>query len=165
MNGFEKYIQKHYVPKGDAHNFVLLTGGRVNILDKPLFLEKYLKSFPSFSAKYPGALVFKVPKNKLYPLILDIDVDLSREVSLEEDLYLKLTQYILDQFTNVTGATEGVEVVLSRRPGSCYKKKKCLASRVPHVHYRKVYSATEYRVEGAGSKKNRCQRSFYRCLG
>ena len=69
---------------------------------------------------------------------------MSREVALDEGLYLKLANYILDEFTNVTGAKEAVEVVLSRRPGSCYKKKKCLASRVPHVHYRKVYSATEY---------------------
>ena len=127
MNGFGNYINKHQVPKGDAHNFVLLTGGRLNILDKPVFLQKYLESFPNFSAKKnAGGLVFKVPKDKLYRLILDIDVDLSREVALDEGLYLKLANYILDEFTNVTGAKEAVEVVLSRRPGSCYKKKKGL---------------------------------------
>ena len=127
MNGFGNYINKHQVPKGDEHNFVLLTGGRLNILDKPTFLQKYLESFPNFSAKKnAGGLVFKVPKAKLYPLILDVDVDLSREVALDEGLYIKLANYILDEFTNVTKATDGVEVVLSRRPGSCYKKKKGL---------------------------------------
>ena len=125
MNGFEKYINKHQVSKGE--NFVLLAGGRLNIFDKPEFFQKYLESFPSFSEKINArGIVFKVPREKLYPLILDIDVDLSREVALDEGLYIKLANYILDEFTNVTKATDGVEVVLSRRPGSCYKKKKGL---------------------------------------
>ena len=95
-----------------AHNFVLLTGGRLNILDKPVFIQKYLENFPNFSAKKnAGGLVFKVPKDKLYPLILDIDVDLSREEALDEELYLQLANYILEEFTNVTGAKEAGEVV------------------------------------------------------
>ena len=66
MKGFLKYINEHKVPKGEAHNFLLLVSGRLNIQDKETFLQKYFESFPHFSAKQnAGGIIFKVPKDSV----------------------------------------------------------------------------------------------------
>ena len=49
MKGFGKYINEQKVPKGETYNFLVLAGGRLNIQDKTVFLQKYLACFPHFS--------------------------------------------------------------------------------------------------------------------
>ena len=118
------FINENRVQKGDDLNFILMTGGYLNIKNKSTFVNWFMNNFTKFSLKHnAGGIVFKVPREKPLPIICDIDVDLSREVTLKEEVFVELSEMIIDEFTKITGVTEPVEIVMTRRPEACYYKK------------------------------------------
>ena len=139
-----EYINENRVQKGKDYNFLIMTGGYLNIQNKSLFVNWFMKNFPKFSLKHnAGGLIFKVPREKPYPIICDIDVDLSREVTLKEEVYVELAEMVLDEFTKLTGVTDHVEIVMSRRPEACYYKK---GKRVWHAGFH-LYILGRYTLE------------------
>ena len=111
--------------RGDPYNFVKMVGGRYQIEEKDPFLKLFVQNL--FTQKVSdGGLIFKVPKTSLYPLIIDIDLNLSAPLTTDvEKAYFQLATRIMAVFQSLTGNDE-VEVLMSRRPEASYQKKENL---------------------------------------
>lgn len=78
--------------------------------------------------------VWKIAKEKLGPIVVDLDLDLSEKMNTNDcqTLYLDVAETILGEFDNLMiESTQGdkpyadpVEIVMTRRPGLQYFKQK-----------------------------------------
>ena len=133
------------VEKGKPYNFLKMVGGRYQIDTKDPFLKLFVQNL--FTQKISdGGLLFKVPKSVLYPIIIDIDLDLSANLThdVEKDYY-DLASQILPIFQSVVG-NEEVEVLMSRRPEPSYQKKEHLWRAGCHLYILGSYSLSVSRT-------------------
>ena len=82
---FRNYL-KTLKPNEGKYNFLKLAGGKLYVKNKPRFINMFLRNFTKFSEKSnAGGLVFKVPKDHLAPLCIDIDIDLNSPADTNEE--------------------------------------------------------------------------------
>ena len=76
----QKLFAQARVEKGKPYNFLKMVGGRYQIDTKDPFLKLFVQNL--FTQKISdGGVIFKVPKSVLYPIIIDIDLDLSANIT------------------------------------------------------------------------------------
>jgi hypothetical protein len=122
---YSNFLKAHKVSHGEPCNFVVMSGGNYVIQNKDPFLNLFVCNLGTEKTN-DGGIVFKVEKSKLFPLIIDIDLDLSKKLELESDVieknYHNLVALILNEFQALTTLNEAVEIIVTRRPESCYFK-------------------------------------------
>ena len=94
---YAELIKTSSVDRGEPCNFIVMTGGRYQI--PKVFLKSYVSNLLTGSYD-DGGIIFKVSKSRLYPLIIDIDLDLSQELKFKsvEKTYHELATLILGEF-------------------------------------------------------------------
>ena len=97
---YASFLQAHKVPHGSPCNFVVMSGGNYVIKNKDPFLNLFVCNLET--QKNDGGIVFKVEKTKLYPLIIDVDLNLSKKLELEPDVIEKTYHNLVALILNVS---------------------------------------------------------------
>ena len=100
---YKNFLKAHKVPQGHPCNFVVMSGGNYVIKNKDPFLNLYVCNLVTEKTN-DGGIIFKVEKSKLYPLIIDIDLDLSNKLELESDVIEKTYYDLAALILNVPNA-------------------------------------------------------------
>ena len=154
---YRGFLKKHKVDRGQTCNFVAMKGGRYRIPHKDPFLELFVLNLQTLDQFAEGGLVFKVAKSKLYPLIIDIDLDLSVDlvpgVNVDE-AYFDLASLIMNEFQLLANPTEAVEVIMTRRPESSYAKTKS-GKKIWRAGFH-LYILGKYGLELSKTLRERC---------
>ena len=108
----EKFLRSCETKSKTDYNFVSLNKRKYKITDEGTLKKLYLKSFPTFNSKRCTQLIPK-PRG-LTPIHIDIDLRLSCETMIPNDIFIELAKKICEQ-----SGLDHVDVVITRRV-ACY---------------------------------------------
>ena len=114
----QKFLKDCKRNKNDNYNFVSLTGGRYFVKEDDFrkFMDLYINAVSHFSAKEFTSLAWRPPKNlDFQPLCVDLDIKLSKNIVIPNDVFIELSEWICDIVICKT-KLDSVPIALTRRP-------------------------------------------------